>query len=275
LTGPSRRFIFPKSTFDMRKTLAPPNYTLQTLRKGLAVLETLEAAAGELTLTGLSQRLGESPTVVFRLLKTLEERGFVQQDPASKRYALGLRLWEMGARVVSRQGLVDLARPVLRWLTEVTGETSALVVRRDTDVLYLDIVEGSEPLRVYAEVGARAPIHATASGKAMLAFEPAAVVDAVVAAGMRRLTPLTVTSARALRQRLEEVRRTGLSVNAGERRADIAAVAAPVRNGRGECVAAVSISGPVTRFREDHLELVKRHVRKASEEISARLGHRP
>lgn len=250
-----------------------PEYTLHTLRKGLAVLETLEAAGTGLTLTELAHRLDESQTVVFRLLKTFEERGYVQQDGATKRYSLGLRVWEMGAKAVGRIGLVDVARPVLKWLTRVTGETSGLVVLRDADVLYVDIAEGSEPLRVYAEVGQRAPAYATASGKAMLAYHPEALPQ-VLKAGLKPLTPSTITSVSKLKRRLAEIRRTGLSVNYGERRDDIAAVAAPIFDAQGVCIAAVSLSGPRTRVDGEALEELKRHVRKAAEEISSKLGHR-
>jgi IclR family transcriptional regulator, KDG regulon repressor len=256
------------------KSPGDSQYTLRTLRKGLAVLETLEKAHEDLTLTEVCHRVSESPTVVFRILRTLLEAGYVRQEAAGKRYRLGLRLWEMGARAVSRVGLVDVARPVLKWLTAATGETSALAVLRDTDSLYIDQVDGSEPLRVYADPGSRAPVYATASGKAMLAFREPELVDRVIRAGMKRLTPLTITRGGQLRRRLAEIRRTGLAINYGERRADIRAVAAPIFNGRGECIAAISISGPVKRFRDDNLEALKRHVRKAGEEVSAKLGHR-
>ncbi len=249
------------------------SYTLHTLAKGLRVLETLEPAAGGLTLTELADRLREPQTVVFRLLRTLAERGYVQQDPSSRRYALGLRLWEMGARIAGRTGLVEAARPTLKWLTSVTGQTSALVVLRDTDVLYVDIVEGLEPLRFYADLGARAPAYATASGKAMLAHRPD-LVPAVVRRGLRQLAPGTITRPADLRRRLAEVRRSGLSINRGERRDDIAAVAAPIFDARGECVASISVSGPRTRFSDDTVDDFTRHVRKASEEISLRLGYR-
>jgi len=248
-------------------------YILRTLVKGLAALEALEAADGGLTFTELVRRLEESETVVFRVLKTLEGHGYVQHDSVSRRYTLGLRLWEMGAKAVGRTGLVEVARPALKWLTGVTGQSSGLVVLREVDVLYVDIVEGLEPLRFYAEPGARAPAYATASGKAMLAWHPERVPH-VVKAGMRRLTPKTVLRGADLRRQLEEIRRTGLAINRGERRHDIAAIAAPLFDARGECVAAVSIAGPRTRFTGDDLEDFKRHVRKASEEISTKLGHR-
>lgn len=184
-------------------------YTLFTLRKGLEVLEAFEKGSGDLSLTELKTRLRQSPTVVFRLLKTLEERGYIQQDPASKRYSLGLRIWEIGCKAVNRIGLNDVARPVLKWLTQVTGETSYIAVARGTDITYIDVVEGLEPLRVYAEPGFRVPLYLTASGKAILAFRGADLFQQVVRAGMKRLTPATITSARRLRERLEEIRKGG------------------------------------------------------------------
>jgi IclR family transcriptional regulator, KDG regulon repressor len=250
-----------------------PRYTLRTLEKGLMVLDALHEAGEDLTLTEIRLRVDEPPAVVFRILRTFVTGGHVQQDPATKRYRLGLRLWELGAKVANRNGLIEAARPVLRWITATTGETSALAILRDTDSLYIDMVDGSEPLRVYAEPGSRVPIYATASGKAMLAFREPELVERVVGAGMPKLTPLTITAEHQLRRRLAEIRRTGLAVNHGERRADIAALAAPIFNAQGECVAAISISGPVRRFHGDNLDALKRHVRKAGEEISAKLGH--
>jgi DNA-binding IclR family transcriptional regulator len=252
--------------------LTPSRYTLHTLAKGLRVLETLETVPAGLSLTEIARRLRQSQTVVFRLLRTLAEHGYVHRDPGDKRYTLGLRLWELGARAAGRTGLVEAARPALKWLTSVTGQTSALVVLRDTDVLYVDIVEGLEPLRFYADPGARAPAYATASGKAMLAHR-ADLVSGVVRKGLRRLAPGTITRPAELRRRLAEIRRTGLSINRGERRADIAAVAAPIFDAQGECVASISISGPRTRF-DDSLEEFARHVRKASDEVSLKLGYR-
>jgi IclR family KDG regulon transcriptional repressor len=250
-------------------------YTLRTLRKGLALLEVLAESGEDLTLTELAGRLHESPTVAFRILKTLAATDYVRQDPESRRYRVSLKLWELGTRALNQTGLrlVDAARPVLKWLTAITGETSALAVLRDTDSVYLDMVDGSEPLRVYAEPGARVPIYATASGKAMLAHAGPELVERVVRAGMKRLTPRTITREGRLRRRLAEIRRTGLAINQGERRADIAAVAAPIFNARGECVAAVSISGPVARFQGENLDALKRHVCKAGEEISTKLGY--
>jgi len=105
----------------------------------------------------------------------------------------------------------------------------------------------------------------------MLAHHPE-LVPQVLRAGLRRITPLTITHPSRLRRRLAEVRRTGLSVNPGEHREGIASVAAPVFEAHGACVAAVGVAGPATRFTDENLEELKRRARKAAHEISAKLG---
>src|SRR5262245_59302412 len=195
-----------------------PAYTLKTLRKGLEVLESLADEREALSLTALADRLREAQPVVFRVLRTLEERGYVEQDAASKRWRLGFRTWEIGCQAVNRTGLVDAARPLLKSLNELTEETSYLAVVRGTDTVYLDTMVGLEPLRVYAEPGFRVPLYLTASGKAILAFQSGHLLDRVLDAGMKKQTPLTITKQGALLARLDEIRRTGVSINRGERR---------------------------------------------------------
>jgi DNA-binding IclR family transcriptional regulator len=246
------------------------SYTLHTLSKGLGLLETL-AAESDLSLTELAERLAESRTGVFRLLRTLQERGYVEQHGASKRYRLGLHAWEIGCRAVRRTGVVEAGQPILRWLSHVTGETAILAALRELDVLYLDVVWGPGPLRVCTEPGTRAPAYASASGRAMLAHRPD-VLPRVLDAALPRITPQTVSTPAQLRRRLAEVRRTGAAVSRGERREDITSAAAPVFDRHGQCVAAVSVAGPATRMRDEKLDEVTRRVRKAAQELSAKLG---
>lgn len=259
------------SHFSMRKLAGSP-YMLRTLRKGLAVLEAFEDGPADLTLTEVAHRLGEPPPVVFRILKTLEEHGFVQRNHGSKRYSLGLRTWEIATRALNRIGLIDSARPVLRWLTEVTDETSSVAVVRGTDLLYVGVQEGLAPLRAYVEPGSRVPLHPTASGKAILACSGPGLFRAVVKKGLKRFTPATITSAGVLRSRLDDIRETGLSVAHGEYLTHLSAVAAPIFNPMGECVAAIAASGLSMRFEGEHLEQIKEHVRKAAEETSVKLS---
>jgi len=248
------------------------DYTLGTLRKGLAVLEAFNEDSA-LSFTQVSQRIGESPSVVFRILKTLEESEYLWRDPVSRRYSLGLRVWEIGCKAVNRMSLREVSGSVLKWLTEETGQTSFVSIIRETDIVYLNVVDGVEPLRVYVEPGFRVPIYQTASGKAMAAFGSTDLVARVIKQGLKRLTPVTVTTARQFQLRLEKIRRERLCINRGERRLDVWAVAAPVFNGVNECVAAVGVTGPSTRFHGDNLGKIVATVRKAAGDISDKLGH--
>ncbi len=248
------------------------SYTLRTLRKGLAVLEAFEHSDTTLSLTELSNRLEESPTVVFRILKTLERDGYVEQDPDTKRYNLGLRIWEIGRRALSRIGLTEAVRPTLERLTEQTGETSSVAVPRGVELVYVAVVEGLDPLHVYLEPGSRAPLYLTASGKAMLAFSSRDLFDAVVAAGFARRTPATIRSASGLRVRLEEIRRDGISIAHGENQRHLSAVAAPILHPAGRCVGAVAVSGLSFHFTADRLPRISEAVAKAATEIAAKVG---
>lgn len=251
---------------------ANPSYTLRTLRKGLAVLEAFADSETTLSLTELSARLEESPTVVFRILKTLEEHGYAEQDPESKRYTLGLRIWEIGNRALSRFGFTEAVRPTLERLTEQTGETSSVAVPRGIELLYVAVVEGLDPLHVYLEPGSRAPLYLTASGKAILAFSSPDLFEAVVAAGLRRRTPATITTASRLRARLEEIRQSRLSVVHGERQLHLSAVAAPILHTDGRCIGAVAVSGLSPHFTDDRLPRISEAVTRAASEIATKVS---
>jgi IclR family KDG regulon transcriptional repressor len=145
-------------------------------------------------------------------------------------------------------------RPALKWLTSVTGQTSVLVVLRETDVLYVDIVEGLEPLRFYADLGARGPAYATASGKALLAHR----AD-LIARGSGAWPPAPSRGRRVCAGVSPRSAAPGSRPAGAKRRDDIAAVAAPIFDARGECVASISVSGPRTRF-DDTVEEFDKHV---------------
>lgn len=247
--------------------------SLLTLRKGLEVLESIANGPGDLSLTELSNQLQKPVTVIYRILRTLADLGYVQKDPRTKRYSLGLRVWEIGERALARLGLVDVVRPVLSRLTQATGETSSIAVPRDTHFLYIATVEGRQPLRAYIEPGTRFSLALpTASGRSILALSAPDLVDRVLADGLTRFTPATVTDPDKLREILAEIRRVGVAVVHGEYRAHLSSVAAPIRNAVGECVAAVAVSGLSQSLERENLTRIVELVRDASEEIWRKLG---
>ena len=151
---------------------AKSDYLIQSVSRALDILEAFTVAQGELGVTELSRKLKLHKNNVFRLLATLETRGYVEQDRDSGNYRLGMRTFEVGSVFVNHLGFGKQARPVLEQVAEESGETAYLAVLDGPWVVSIDMVETTHAVRVVPHVGRRLPAHATALGKAQLAFHP-------------------------------------------------------------------------------------------------------
>lgn len=247
---------------------------LQTLDHALSLLEAL-AAAKELGVSDLSRRLDLPTTIVHRTLATFEARGYLRQNPVSRKYMLTPRFWELGRLAVSRLDLHDLAKQMLDHLVAQTGETAYLSVLHGLEALYIAKSEGSEPLRLYVDIGGHGPAYCTATGKVHLAYAAPAVIEELFMRRLVKLTRRTITTRTAFLKELERIRRREVSLNLGERRDDIGAVAAPVFDREGRCAAAIGISGPLPRFSRTRLPALIRAVKAAASKISQQAGYVP
>lgn len=224
-------------------------YSLRTLRKGLAVLEVVAETAGDIGVTELSHQLNEPVAVVFRILRTLTDLGYLNQDPKTKRYRLGLKLWELSERARAMLDIVKAAQPFLSRLMKTTGETSSLAIAQGTEFLYVASVDGFRPLRAYVAPGSRTPLsYPTASGRVFVAFSKPDITDDVLAHGLKTFTPSTVTDVDQVRAILQEVHRSGFAIVHGEYQHQLSAIAAPVFDSAGNCIAALSVSGVTQHF---------------------------
>lgn len=140
-----------------------------SIAKAFGLLEMLASSDEPLGVTALAEQASLGKSNVHRILQSLVELGYVEKNAAA-RYLPTTRLWEFGSQVMSRRSVRDVARPAMRLLAELTSETVHLSELHDGDVLYIDKIESSEPVRTYTQLGGRAPAYCTATGKAMLAF---------------------------------------------------------------------------------------------------------
>jgi IclR family KDG regulon transcriptional repressor len=223
-----------------------PAYLTATLAKGLGVLEAL-ADAEDAGLSDLARRIGVSGPTLFRLLATLAACGYVEKSE-SNRYRLTLKAWEIGARAARRIGLREQARPHLERLARELDETVHLSVLRGDGIVIVDKADCANPVRVDTYVGLRAPLHCSATGKAILAFLPPATADRLLPAHLPRYTPATICDRGALQRELGQVRRQGWARNREEWRAGVCAAAVPVRDADLAVVAALSVTVPTSRF---------------------------
>lgn len=246
----------------------------KSMVKQLAVLECFSTVDRKLALSDIAARTGLPRATAHRIIASLREIGFLDQDRERDHYRLGFRLFEFGSIVLSNMDLHREARPFAEALTRMSGEKVTLTVFNGTQAV---IVNTTEPDRREANPTMTLeslPAHCSASGKAALAFQSGQVVDRVVSLGLRRFASNSIVDAAVLRSELAKIRDRGYAVDDEEHRSGTRCVAAPVRNASGRVFAAISISGPARRMTDERIEELSDLVRFNAESISAQLGYR-
>lgn len=248
------------------------NYTIQSVAHALDVMEQFTADAEELGVTDLSKRLKLHKNNVFRLLATLESRGYIEQNKATDNYRLGLRCLRLGQRFVAQMGLLRQARPVLVDLSQATRETACVAILRSGMAIPLDVAETEQPIRVVLRVGDPVPLHCTAAGKVHLAFADEEV-RAALPETLPKWTEKTIVDRALLSTQLKKISESGYAVDLGEQIEDVRSIAAPVRDYTRLVVATIGISGPAYRLSQERIEKeVAPAVVRAARELSSRLG---
>ena len=251
-----------------------PNYPIKVLEKTFSILEILLQHGSSMHMTEISKKLGLYPSTIHRILDTLKHWGYVEQDPHTQKYRLGLKLLELGMAKLQQMDLVKEATPYLKELVNQCNETVHLGVLEAGEVLYLAKEESSQTIRMISYVGKRAPLHCTALGKVLLAYlseeERKKILGEKV---LPRLTENTITDKMELEKELGKVREQGFALDREENEKDVRCVAAPIRNYQGEVIAAISISSPIFRIDKNAQNNLKKALIEVSEKISKRLGY--
>ena len=243
------------------------------LRKTMEVLALFTPARRELGVVQAAELLGRPKSTVSRWLAAMHDAGFLDRDAESGLYRMSLRLAVFGDLARQTTSLQRLARPYLNDLADRTGETANLTTLVGLEAINVEVAESPRPVMHVGWIGRRMPLHATASGKSLLAHAPEQTVAPTIARGLERLTAATITDPAALRRELAEVRRRGYATAWAELEPDLAAVGAPVRDHRGDVVAAIAIGGPVSRCSRRQLELLALPVMEAARGLSGTLGY--
>jgi DNA-binding IclR family transcriptional regulator len=225
------------------RTGKPAARQVESVQRAIAVLNVLGGAHGELGTNEIARRTGLNVSTVSRLLATLVDGGLVQHTPATGRYRLGIRILQLASVARENLDIPALARPYLEELTELTRETATLSMPGRRDVLTVDFAQSDSSVRSVAAIGRNSVAHATAVGKVFLAWG-GQLPEGELAA----YTGRTVTDRAALAVQLDRVRAQGWAQAAGEREAELNAVAAPVCDATGRLVAILGVQGPATRF---------------------------
>ncbi|MFK4105748.1 IclR family transcriptional regulator [Streptomyces sp. NPDC019531] len=221
------------------------------LDKAVSILDCYRPHGGSYRLTELAERTGFSKTTTHRVAADLVRLGLLER--AGTAYRLGGSLFELGMLVPRRHGLRETALPFVQDLYEATHETVHLGVRDDRDVIYLERVHGHAPLPLPSRVGGRLPLSCTGVGKALLAFSGPDLTEMILAEPLPRLTPYSLTDPELLRTAVEQAQVSGLAYEEQEAALGVCCIAAPVFDGGGMAVAALSVAVPQARFRPARL----------------------
>jgi IclR family KDG regulon transcriptional repressor len=254
---------------------AKSDYLIQSVSRALDILEAFVVGQEELGVTELSRKLKLHKNNVFRLLATLETRGYVEQDKESGNYRLGIRTFEVASVFLHHLGLAKQARPLLEQLAAETGETAYLAVLEGPWAVAIDMVETAHAVRVVSQLGRRVPAHASALGKAQLAFRPQEELEQLWKAHeLTAVTPRTITDPGRLCEHLVQVAAQEQAVEDEELATGVRAVAAPIRDYQKRVVGAMGVTGPSLRLTLERLqgELAPR-VRAVAQGASKRLGY--
>ncbi|GHF84166.1 IclR family transcriptional regulator [Streptomyces griseosporeus] len=245
---------------------------VQSVDRAVSVLEIL-ARHGEAGVTEIAEQLGVHKSTAFRLLGVLENRGLVAQAKDRGKYYLGAGILRLAGAAAVRLDISQEGVQVCRELADDLGETVNIAVLDDDAAVNIMQARGTASVTAQNWLGRRTPLHATSSGKVLLAHLPPTLREGLLARPLHRFTERTVTGAAVLRGELETVVERGYGVTVEELELGLAAVAAPVRAHDGEVIAAISVSGPVYRLNADRLPEVAERTVAAGAELSRRMGY--
>lgn len=250
-------------------------YLVQSVDRALDILESFDYQTGVLGVTELAQKLHLPKNNVFRLLATLEVRGYIEQDKKTASYRLGMKPFELANVFLHHLGFRRQARPIIEGLASRCNETAYLAVLDGSEVIYVLVQDTRQMVRVVSFPGRRLPVYCTAAGKAQLAYESADRLDSILQPQpMRALTEHTITDPQAFQDHLREVARLGFAVDDEEYESGVRCIAAPVRDYSRKVVASIGLSGPVFRFPFERIDReLAPLVKAAATKLSERLGY--
>ena len=242
--------------------------SIQSLDRGLIILETVAKSPGPVSLDELAELLGVDRSSAFRLANTLKRRGFLAYPNDRKDYILGPSIWRLSREYNWGATLADISRETLKRLANTLCETAHLAVREGKRALFIDHATSNQVLSVAGQTGESVPLHCTAHGKALICDWTKADLEKLLGPGpLPSYTPRTITSIARLALSCAQNKAQGFAIDDSEYLEGIRCLAAPIRDAERRIVGSIGISAPLTRFTDDRSNAVAKEVRKAAQEI--------
>lgn len=246
-----------------------------TALKALHTLEIVAESPSPVSAQEVANKLLSDKATAYRMLVTLLKSGFVVRDEVSKRYSLSYKVVSLSRNLLAENEVSKLIQQEMRELSLATQETIHFSVLDGHKTVLVQRVKGIQLVNVDFQIGDRSPLHCTAIGKVVLAFQDVRFIEEVIAAGLPKMASKTITDAEALRQELRKIRPQGYAIDDHEYSATMRCIAVPVFEGNGRVNSGISISGPESRFSFEKLDELSGPILSASRNLSRQLGGIP
>jgi DNA-binding IclR family transcriptional regulator len=249
-------------------------YTIDIIDVTLDVIECLNGEAKSYRAADVAQKLGVNRTRVFRILKTLADRGYIDYDLDTQGYHLGIKFLWVGENIRERLDLRREAEPFLVGLARYSGDSAHLLILHGDTAVTIDRRQGENQLQVATPIGQSVPLYAGASPKILLAYMPEETRERIIQSlKFKQFTKNTITDSNQLRLCLQDIRRKGYAVDEEDYEIGVYAVGAPVRDNSGQVIAGITITTPATRYTSKHSKELIVQVIEAAQKLSERLGY--
>lgn len=242
----------------------------RSVSKALRIIETLAESPKAMRLIDIASRVEMPPSTVLRMIATLVDYGYLAQDADSQRYFLTMKFATIGSMVASRFNMRDIVHPYIARIARLYGEATCMAIDDYMTALYVDFVDGPDGmLRIMQHIGKRSPLHCSGVGKCLLLNYDESMLDEFIAQkGLPVLTRHTITTRGDLMEELAITRKRGYALDNEECELGARCVACGIANTAGKVVAAISVSGPVSRMTDDYVEKISASLMEAAAQIS-------
>lgn len=249
---------------------------IESIKKSFQILEILSNNESPCGVTELANIMKLDKSTVFRILRTMKSKGYIEQLRDTKKYVVGIGILELSNKLIQKMEIVTIAKPMLKKLSQLSGESSHLAVLRRGKVIYIDRTISSEAVSIHTNIGDHEPVHCTGVGKAILAFLPSEEIqnnlNEIKAKSLEKFTDKTITSLSELEKELKKTREVGFAFDDEELYKGVRCLAAPIKNYKNEVIASLGISGPINRITDQKISYLANLVVEMATKVSKRLG---
>lgn len=248
----------------------------QSVEKVFQIIETMAESREPLRLQDISLKVEMPASTTLRLITTLINCGYANQDPNTLRYSLSLKFMHIGSLVSSQTSIRDIAHPYLVELSRKCKESVCMAIEQNMEVVYIDVIDGPDGmLRITQRIGKIAPMHSTGVGKLMLLnYDLKELNNIISIKGLDSLTPNTITTKEELLKELENIKDKGYALDNEECELGARCISAGIKDYSGKIVAGISVSGPITRMTMEYIDIIKNTVMDTAKKISEMLSYK-